>query len=382
MSAPAATSLNMQRNAVVANAPPVTRQDSGFLPNFCRGELVWHVIVLVEMLAIVATIITPPISGNMLNDVFLVSLFLQWIGLTSVSALCLLRPYLNKLPERRAILMAYLILLCITWLVGEFALWLLVSTDRLPTARPEWYGYFQAQNLTVSAIVNALALRYFLARHRLRQTTMREERARAQIMKYRIRPHFLFNSMNIIASLTQRAPVRAETAIEDMADLFRLMLDDSKDLMPVHTEVSVARKYIKLEKLRLEQRLNVDWKIGSIPRTAKTPVLMLQLLLENAVHFGVEQLADGGNIEVSVEMSDDDTLTIAVENPVTAGTATTETGLDRAPQQDDSALDNIRLRLHELYADKAQLTVNRTATRFNVTVTHPAFGDSYEDISS
>ena len=375
-----ADTLGIHTSAAVA-APLGLRHETGFLPNFCRGELVWHVIVLAEMLAIVATIITPPISTSMLNDVFLVSLFLQWIALSSVTVLCLLRPYLNRLPERRAILMAYMILLCMTWLVGEFTLWLLSTTDRLPTARPEWYGYFHAQNLTVSAIVNALALRYFLARHKLRQTTMREERARAEIMKYRIRPHFLFNSMNIIASLTQRAPVRAETAIEDMADLFRLMLDDSKDLMPVHTEISVARKYIKLEKLRLEQRLNVNWKIGSIPRTAKTPVLMLQLLLENAIHNGIEQLAEGGDISVVIDMGDEDTLAIAVDNPVAEETTTTRHS-DYMLQQDSSALDNIRLRLYELYADAARLTVNRTPTQLSVRVTHPAFGDRYEDTSS
>ena len=348
----------------------------GFLPNFCQGELVWHVIVLAEMLAVVATIITPPISNSMLNDLLLVSLFLQWIALSSVSALCLLRQYLNRLPERRAILTAYLVLLCVTWLVGEISLWLLAAIDRLPTARPTWYGYFHAQNLTVSAIINALVLRYFLARHRLRQTTVSEERARAQIMKNRIRPHFLFNSMNIIASLTQRAPVRAETAIEDMADLFRLMLDDTKDLMPVHTEISVARKYVKLEKLRLEKRLKVHWDIGSIPRIAKTPVLMLQMLIENAVHHGIERLESGGDIMVQVKMVDDDTLSISVQNPIAAIEAT-----DQPAEQDSSTLDNIRLRLNELYAGTARITVQQKDSQFSVWVIHPAFGDMYEDTS-
>ncbi len=371
---------------VIANerAPDVDKvtvdHGSGFLPNFCQGELVWHVMVLAEMLAVVATIITPPITNSMLNDLLLVSLFLQWIALSSVSALCLLRQHLNRLPERRAILTAYFVLLCVTWLVGEISLWLLAATDRLPTARPTWYGYFHAQNLTVSAIINTLVLRYFLARHRLRQTTVREERARAQIMKNRIRPHFLFNSMNIIASLTQRAPVRAETAIEDMADLFRLMLDDTKDLMPVHTEISVARKYVKLEKLRLEQRLNVHWDIGSIPRIAKTPVLMLQMLLENAVHHGIERLESGGDIMVQVKMTDDETLSISVQNPIAKIEAAHDPA-DRTAEQDSSTLDNIRLRLNELYAGTARITVQQTDSQFSVWVIHPAFGDMYEDTS-
>jgi len=95
------TSLGKQKIAAPVAGLTVD-PDAGFLPNFCRGELVWHVIVLAEMLAIVATIVTPPISTSMWNDVFLISLFLQWIALSSVCVLCLLRPYLNKLPERRA----------------------------------------------------------------------------------------------------------------------------------------------------------------------------------------------------------------------------------------------------------------------------------------
>jgi len=348
---------------------------SGLIPNFCQGEMIWHVVVLAELLAVVATIVTPPLTQSLFGDIFLISLFLQWIALTSVSALCVMRPYLNKLPERRAVMMAYLTLLLVTWLVGELSLWLLSMTNRIESPHPAWYGYFQAQNLTVSAIVNALVLRYFIARHQLRLKTLSEERARAEIMRYRIRPHFLFNSMNIIASLTQRAPVRAEAAIEDMADLFRLMLDDSKDLMPAQHEISVARKYIKLEKLRLEHRLNAEWEISSIPRTARMPVLMLQLLLENAVHHGIEQLADGGTIHISLQCSDG-VLTTTVTNP---GPEEEDDGI---PAEKSTAIDNIRLRLREHYGDAASLSIEKQEQNLIVKVTHPAFGDSYEDTGS
>ncbi len=342
--------------------------DPGFLPDFCRGEMVINVVVLAEFLAIVATIITPPLTTSVFQDLFYISLFLQWIALTSIGVLCAARPYLNRLGERRAVLMAYLLLLCVTWLVSEFALWLMAAADIIESPRPPWYAYFHGQNLTVSAIINALALRYFVARHQLRQKTLAEERARATILKYRIRPHFLFNSMNIIASLTRRAPVRAEAAMEDMADLFRLMLDDSKDLMPIQNEIKVARKYLKLEKLRLEDRLNANWQTESLSRTAKTPALMLQLLLENAIHHGIEPLPEGGKIDIRLWIGDG-RLNISITSPYAE--------LSEAARHDgDTALNNIRLRLHDLYGDNADLTIERHDRSMAVHISHPAFGES------
>lgn len=340
---------------------------AGVIPDFCRGEMVLNVVVLAQFVAIIFTIVTPRLTASIFADLFLISIFIQWIALMSVSALCLARPYLNHLPERRALLMAYLLLLCITWLVGELALWILATFELVSSARPSWYGYFHAQNLTLSAIINALALRYFVARHQLRLKTQSEERVRAEILRQKIRPHFLFNSMNIIASLTQRAPVRAEAAIEDVAELFRLMLDETKDLVPLHSEIRLARKYIKLEKLRLEQRLNVNWHVDSVPRTVKTPVLILQLLLENAVSHGIEQLPEGGDIDISVGMSEDEKhLLMEVANPLP------ERQWEGGPEH-GSALDNIRLRLRDHYGDEASLKIEKDTGRFRVIISHPAW---------
>lgn len=340
--------------------------DTGFLPNFCKGEMVLNVVILAEFLAIVLTIVTPAITTSIFQDLFLISLFLQWIAVMSVSALCLAGPSLNKLPEKRALLVAYAMLLCITWLVGELSIWLLASFNYIASARPQWHLYFHAQNLLVSGIINALALRYFVARHQLRQKTLATERVRSQLLRLRIRPHFLFSSMNIIASLTQRAPARAEAAIEDMADLFRLMLDDSKDLMPVQSEMQIARKYLKLEKLRLDKRLNANWSVHGITRQAKTPVLILQLLLENAIHHGIEQLPEGGDIDIKLLIEDDNQLLISVGNPTPEN--------EENDQERDAILDNIRLRLKDQYGDDAHLTIQRDSHYFSVEVKHPAFG--------
>ena len=271
-----------------------------FFPNFCRGGYLVNVLVLAQLLAIAITVLTRRLSITIYHDLLLISLFVQWVALASVAVLCALRPVLNRLAPWRALGVAYLILLLITVGVGELSLWLLAATGTIPSARPEWYLYFHVQNVVVTAVVSALALRYFLARHQLRQRTLSEASARTELQRRRVRRHFLFSTMSSIASLTRRSPAKAEAAVEDMADLFRLMLDDSKQLIPVAKEIDLAKQYVSLEKLRLQRRLKVTWGVGAVPRPAKTPVLLLQLLVENAINEGIEPRAEGGEIQVSV----------------------------------------------------------------------------------
>jgi two-component system sensor histidine kinase AlgZ len=151
-----------------------------------------------------------------------------------------------------------------------------------------------------------------------------------------------------------------------MADLFRLMLDDSKDIMPVQSEVKIARKYLKLEKLRLEQRLSANWTVRGVTRQAKTPVLMLQLLLENAIRNGVELLSEGGEIKITIIM-ENDTLLVSVRSPVP------QAHQDKIDGRDE-ALDNIRLRLRDLYGDSAQMDIQQDSKQYSVEIRHPAFG--------
>jgi two-component system sensor histidine kinase AlgZ len=259
-----------------APAPATTSDDTHFLPNFCRGNAIGGIVLIAELLAIVITLVTRRISENLFQDLLLVSLFVQWIALSGAATLCATRRFLDKLPNSRALGFAYLLLLVVVLVVSEAAVWVLWLAGSLGSPRPEWYAYFHIQNFTVAAIINALALRYFLARHQLRQRTLSEARAKIEVLRSRIRPHFLFNTMNIIASLIRSAPDKAETAVVDMADLFRTMLADSENLVPVSNEIAIAKKYLDIEMLRLDNRLRVDWHVGKFPRKAVIPILILQ----------------------------------------------------------------------------------------------------------
>jgi two-component system sensor histidine kinase AlgZ len=124
--------------------------------------------------------------------------------------------------------------------------------------------------------------------------------ARLQALQARIRPHFLFNSINAVMSLVRRDPRAAEGALQDLADLFRVLMRDNRELAPLADEVELCRQYLALEKLRLGERLVVEWHLNSMPGDALVPPLVLQPLLENAVYHGIEPSSGPGLISINI----------------------------------------------------------------------------------
>lgn len=355
---------------VFAPAPVAAGEEGHFLPNFCGGRAIGGIVLIAELLAIVITLVTRRISDNLFQDLLLVSLFVQWVALSGAATLCAARHFLNRLPNARALGFAFLLLLSVVLVVSEAAVWVLWLTGAVSSPRPEWYAYFHIQNFTVAAIINALALRYFLARHQLRQRTLSEAQARVEVLRSRMRPHFLFNTMNIIASLIRSAPDKAETAVVDMADLLRTMLGDSENLVPVSNEIAIAKKYLDIEALRLDNRLRVDWNVGKFQRKAVMPVLILQPLIENAIQHGIEAIPAGGTINVRL-WEDGDTIHITVTNPLPRVRAKAAAV---APAHSERALDNLRLRLASHYSDAARVEITQEPERFSVTVEIPIRG--------
>ncbi len=154
------------------------------------------------------------------------------------------------------------------------------------------------RTLFFAFIVTAITLYYFNLHHRAYSPAVVE--ARLQALQARIRPHFLFNCINAVLSLIRSQPKQAETALEDMADLFRVLMADNRDLVPLAQEIALCRQYLALEKLRLDERLIIQWQIDDMPPDALIPPLVLQPLLENAVYHGIEPLAAGGTITIQI----------------------------------------------------------------------------------
>ena len=164
-------------------------------------------------------------------------------------------------------------------------------------------------------MVTVLALRYFYVTHEWRRNIEMRATARVHALQARIRPHFLFNSMNTIAALTRTNPAVAEQAVQDLADLFRANLSEKRNTITLAEEFEVARTYQRIEELRLGPRLRVEWKTGSLPSNVQlVPGLTLQPLLENAIYHGIEPQPEGGVVTVTGEMTGD-LITIVVRKP-------------------------------------------------------------------
>jgi len=208
-----------------------------------------------------------------------------------------------------------------------------------------------------------LALRYFYVAHEWERNVEMQARARVHALQARIRPHFLFNSMNTIAALTRTNPMRAEEAVQDLADLFRANLSEKRNQITIAEEIDVARTYQRIEQLRLGDRLSVVWKVDALPTGALVPGLTLQPLLENAIYHGVEPRADGGVVTVTGEMNKG-MITIVVRNPVPPANLTVREG-------NRLALANIRERLDLMYGERATVKSGRFDDEYIVTLRFP-----------
>jgi two-component system sensor histidine kinase AlgZ len=182
--------------------------------------------------------------------------------------------------------------------------WLLIGE---PASLARW--------LLIVVLVVAMLLAYFDLRGRALSPALAE--ARLQALQARIRPHFLFNSINAVLSLVRQEPRRAETALEDMAELFRALMADNRELTPLVNEIELCRQYLNLEQLRLGDRLQIEWHIDKMPRDALVPPLTLQPLLENAVYHGIEPSEAPGVVSINIYAARD-RLHVVLRNPYCA----------------------------------------------------------------
>lgn len=332
-----------------------------FLPDFCGLHSVFAVVVLAELFAFILTLTTYPFSADPWGDLSLTSLFMQWAGLTSALVLCQLRRLLSRLPDVAAGLLAYVMLLATIILLSEAA-FLLMPLAASPLFTTD-HSEFLLRNLAIGAIVIALALRYFYVQHQWKQRTRAEAEARLQALQARIRPHFLFNSINTVTSLIHSQPDVAEEALLDLADLFRASLGDEKRRIPFSDEVALTRRYLHMESLRLGERLRLDWDTAAIPDEALIPPLMLQPLVENAVYHGIEPQPAGGTVRLRGRVNGN-ALHLSLSNPLPAADYPRKHG-------NRMALENIRERLAVHYGKAATLSLAEHDGLFTVNLVLP-----------
>ncbi|HTP39734.1 MAG TPA: histidine kinase [Steroidobacteraceae bacterium] len=335
------------------------------LPDFCAPRTVLAVAVIVELAAIMLTLADRAVGSTSWVALARTSLLLQWIGLGSAAVLCLARGFLSRLDLLRACAVALGLILVVDGVVSAIALQLSAGLGMAGAGllTPEEARGFVLRNLAIGAILGALALRYVYVGSEWRRNVEMQAQARIQTLQARIRPHFLFNSMNTIASLTRSDPAQAEAAVQDLADLFRATLSEQRGVVTLAEELEIARTYERIEQLRLGPRLKVLWQVDALPRQARMPGLLLQPLLENAIFHGVEPRHDGGTITVEGHL-EGDSICLSVRNPLPEGEVQIRAG-------NRYALANIRERLHLTYGNRGVVDAGRLGDEFLATLRFP-----------
>jgi two-component system sensor histidine kinase AlgZ len=218
--------------------------------------------------------------------------------------------------------------------------------------------------MTISAAIYFIVLRYFYIQQQWRLNLAAQSRAEIQALQARIRPHFLFNSMNTIASLIEISPQTAEKAIEDLSDLFRASLSE-KNMSQLGDEIELTKSYLAIESLRLGDRLQIEWQIDQNLLDTEIPSLSIQPLAENAIYHGIEPIAKGGKILISA-LQIDNKLKLSVSNPLMS-----EKQSSTFKKGNQMAQDNIRQRLQLVYGNKSQFTINDTKDNYTVSLLIP-----------
>ncbi|HEY6517558.1 MAG TPA: sensor histidine kinase [Steroidobacteraceae bacterium] len=294
------------------------------------------------------------------------SLFLLWVGLICAALLCWMRRRLEGLTVARGSATVLALLMAAIGAISAVAYFIGHSQLAIGAGAVEFFPSaawpFMLRNLAIGFVIIAVALRYFYVSHQWRRNIEMRAAARVHALQARIRPHFLFNSMNTIASLTRSDPVLAEQAVQDLADLFRASLSDQRQTITLEEELEVARTYQRIEELRLGPRLQVSWDVDRLPADARVPGLLLQPLIENAIYHGIEPRPQGGTVSVVGEVAGE-LITIVVRNPVA------ERGSEREGNR--VALANIRERLALLYGEHALVKSGRFDSEYIVTLRFP-----------
>lgn len=331
------------------------------IPDCCNIGVIFRVLLAVNGAALVVAVLAK--TGLVAGALAFVesSILLEPACLSSLLALCGLRRLIRSMPLWAQRAACALVPAAVTGLITRFLFANVLILDSF--SQGTLY-----QGMVVAGLFGIVLQHYFELRTRAFSPALAE--ARLQALQARIRPHFLFNSLNAVLSLIRTEPQRAETTLEDLADLFRVLMRDARDITSLEDEIRLCKQYLSIEKIRLGERLQVQWEATNVSRDtlrkAQVPSLLLQPLLENAVHYGVEPASEPVTIQIRISRSVD-RIEIAVINPV-PGSAP---GIDAASAGNHMALDNIRQRLALLHDVEAQLTTNLAHGFFEVRLRLP-----------
>jgi len=322
---------------------------SSALPNFRNLGVLLRILLVVNVVALAAAIIKTTGLNAMWQELLEISALVQPLLILSLLTLVVVNDWLRRLPDQVGVVAVIVIEIAVTTLLYHLGRSLLAA-EPAPLMR----------YMLLVLLVTAVLLKYFQLRNSELSPALLE--ARLQALQARIRPHFLFNSINAVLSVIRQNPKRAEEVLEDMAGLFRVLMADNRELTPLAREVELCRQYLDLEQLRLGDRLRVEWRIERMPRNALVPPLVLQPLLENAVYHGIEPRVEPGVITIHIYAAGEQVHAV-LRNPY-AGAGERHSG-------NRMALANIRERLQLHFDAEATLKTSVNDGTYEVHIVMP-----------
>lgn len=324
------------------------------IPDFCRGRTILILAFSMEMIAIVFTLASSARGDDALFRLALLSLYLQWVGLCSAATLCWSRRWLGVARPSTVFFLAWSLLVLVSVAISAVAYEVCSAVPVLPNFPDETRRDFILRSAVIDAIVSLLLLRYFWLRQQWRGQVQAEGESRYQALNARIQPHFLFNSLNSIAALISTRPREAEALVVDLSDLFRASMKKHAQRVPLSEEMQLVQAYLHIEQARMGARMRVEWDVPEDLLGWRVPMLVIQPLVENAVHHGISKLRDTGTLHIRAREVEGH-LVVEVENPVPPEDSERKTG-------NHIAVDNIAQRLQLIYGDGALLELGRDRT--------------------
>jgi two-component system sensor histidine kinase AlgZ len=317
------------------------------IPDGCNMGVLLRVIGTVVALALIAALGDAASPREALASLLRLMPFVAPTTLATLMLWCAARRVLPPLavPAQRAV----------AWAIPAVVAWIVAWIFHLPGG--QWAALAHG---AIALAIGAGFQHYYELRERAFSPAVVE--AKYQALQSRIRPHFLFNSLNAVLSVIRTEPGKAERMLESIAELFRAVMADTRKLVPLGQEIELCRNYVEIEQTRLGNRLAVDWQIGAYHPRAKVPQLLLQPVIENAIRYGAEKLAGRADIIVRVRQHGF-TLEIFVSNPIAPG----------RPEREGNqiGLANIRGRLALIYDLEAKIETSMRGDRFELTMTLP-----------
>ncbi|WP_329741984.1 sensor histidine kinase [Dyella sp. A6] len=334
------------------------RTERSPLPDFCSLPALFALFVVGGLTVVVMWL--APDSGRNWRAFSVAMAFVAWTTLILAVTLCKLAAQLQRLPGHWPYAGAWLWMVLIVALASVVAHWMDAALQ-LQLIRNGGL-HFVSDNALIAALLGAAMLRYFYVLAQWQARLAAVAHAQVEALQARIRPHFLFNSMNTVAALVRVDPTAAERTIEDLSELFRAALGQHGPRnSTLDEELALVDRYLAIEQLRLGERLRVDRDTDAAPRDFPMPRLLLQPLVENAVRHGIQPLREGGEVAIRIRR-DDDGLIIVIDNPLPAEPVRGGNG---------HGLDNVRQRVAFHYGPRAKVQAGPQARRFVVTLQLP-----------